>query len=393
MKVLLVHERYREPGGEDRVFEAEAATLEAHGHRVTRLEDDNARIDELPRSRLALDTVWSRAGRRRLRDAVHEANPDVVHFHNTFPLLSPAVYGAVRDAGPAVVQTLHNFRPICPSAQLFRDGRPCRDCVGRAVPWPGVLHACYRDDRAASAVVATMIATHGALGTWREGPDVWIALTPFSRDRFVEGGFPPERIVVKPNFVESDPGVGEGPGAHVAYVGRLTEEKGIGVLLAAWEALDDDVPLRIAGDGPLRERVERAAAADPRIEWTGWLDRESVLGLVRESRFVVFPSIWYETFGLGIVEAFASGRPAIASDRGAMADLVEEGRTGRRVAPGDAAALAAAVAEAWSDPDATAAMGREARAEYERRYTAERGHAALIETYGIALERAEGRRG
>lgn len=391
MKVLLAHERYRSPGGEDYVFEAEAAVLEAHGHEVARFEENNDRIDDLSRLAVAARTVWSRPGRRRLREAVAREQPEVVHFHNTFPLLSPAVYGAVREAGPAMVQTLHNFRPICPNAQLFRDGGPCEDCVGR-LPWPGVLHACYRDDRAASATVATMIATHRALGTWRDGPDVWVALTPFARDRFVAGGFASDRIVVKPNFVDVDPGVGSGPGTHAAFVGRLSEEKGIEVLLDAWRAIEGDVPLRIAGDGPLRPRVERAAASDPRIEWLGWRDRDEVLALVRESRFVVFPSTWYETFGLGLVEAFAAGRPVIASAHGAMADLVDDGRTGRLVPPGDAAALADAVAATWADPDRATAMGRRAREEYERRYTAERGYAALIETYEIALERAEGRR-
>lgn len=392
MKILSVHERYRSPGGEDYVFEAEAALLESRGHEVVRFEDHNDRIDDLSRVGVAARTVWSRPARRRLRDLVARERPDVVHLHNTFPLISPAVYGAVGEGGAAVVQTLHNFRPICPNAQLFRDGAPCEDCVGR-LPWPGVLHACYRDDRAASATVAAMITAHRALGTWRRGPDVWVALTPFARDRFVAGGFPADRIVVKPNFVDVDPGVAGGPGDHVAFVGRLSEEKGIGVLLGAWEAIDADAPLKIAGDGPLRARVERAAAGDPRIEWLGWRDRADVLALVKGARLVVFPSVWYETFGLGIVEAFAAGRPVIASGHGAMADLVEEGRTGRLVPPGDASALAAAVAETWSDPDLAAKMGKRAREAYERRYTAERGYAALMETYEIALERAEGRRG
>lgn len=391
MKVLLVHERYRSPGGEDYVFEAEAALLESRGHEVTRYTEHNDRIDEMSSVAVAMDTVWSRSARRRLGGIVERERPDVVHFHNTFPLISPAVYGPAAHAGAAVIQTLHNFRPICPMAQLFRDGAPCEDCVGRAVPWPGILHACYRDSRRASAVVAAMIATHRGLGTWRDGPDLYVALTPFSRDRFVAGGLPEEKIVVKPNFVDEDPGVGVGPGDHVAFIGRLSPEKGVGVLLEAWEALDADVPLRIAGDGPLRDRVRDAVDRDPRVEWLGWREREDVLDLLRGARFLVFPSIWYETFGLGMVEAFAAGRPVIASDRGAMADLVDDGRTGRLVPAGDAVALATAVEALWADPARAAEMGERARSEYEARYTSERGYEALLATYETARGRAEGR--
>lgn len=386
MKVLLVHERYQSPGGEDYVFEAEAALLESRGHEVERYTEHNDRIEEMSSIAVALDTVWSRSARRRLAEMVERERPDVVHFHNTFPLISPAVYRPVAAAGAAVVQTLHNFRPICPMAQLFRDGGPCEDCVGRAVPWPGVLHACYRDSRSASAVVAAMIATHRRLGTWREGPDLYVALTRFARDRFVAGGFPEEKIVVKPNFADVDPGVGEGPGGHAAFVGRLSPEKGVEVLLEAWERLDADIPLRILGDGPLRDLVRDAAARDPRVEWLGWLGREEVFGTLREARFLVFPSIWYETFGLGMVEAFAVGRPVIASDRGAMADLVEDGRTGRLIAAGDAAALAGAVETLWSDPARAAEMGGRARGEYEARYTPERGYEALLTTYRKARQ-------
>src|SRR3954452_18720116 len=197
MKILVVHNFYQQPGGEDRCLEAEVAMLRAHGDEVIQYTADNDPIDGMNRLKAAARTVWSRPAARELRDLIREHRPAVAHFHNTFPLISPAAYYACRAERVPVVQTLHNFRLLCPNALFFRDGKVCEDCLGKAVPWPGVVHGCYRGSRTATAAVAAMITPHRALGTWREMVDVYIPLTEASRQKFIAGGLPANKLVVK----------------------------------------------------------------------------------------------------------------------------------------------------------------------------------------------------
>jgi glycosyltransferase involved in cell wall biosynthesis len=303
--------------------------------------------------------------------------PEVVHFHNTFPLLSPACYDAARKQGAAVVQTLHNYRLLCPGALLERDSDPCESCVGRRLAWPGILHGCYRASRAATAALAGMTALHRAAGTWNRAVDVYVALTRFARARFVEGGLPAAKIVVKPNFVWPDPGAGAGSGGYALFAGRMSQEKGLETLAAAWKLLDGVPLLKAAGDGPLVGTLTGVRG----IELLGRRAREDVLGLMREASFLVFPSLCYEGLPMAILEAFACGLPVIASRLGAMAEVVEDGRTGLLFRPGDAGELASTIEWAVTHPAELGRMRREARAEFEGRYTAGLNHRALIEIY------------
>jgi glycosyltransferase involved in cell wall biosynthesis len=284
-----------------------------------------------------------------------------------------------------VVQTLHNFRLLCPNALLFRDGRVCEDCLGRSVPWPGVVHQCYRGSLAASTGVTTMLAAHRALGTWRKAVDVYVALTEHGRQRFIAGGLPARKIVVKPHFVHPDPGPGTGTGGYAVFVGRLSAEKGLETLLAAWKELGGAVPLRIVGDGPLTAMVQQAAARNAGIRWLGRKTPAEVRELLGGAMFLVFPSHCYETFGLALVEAFARGTPVLASNLGAMAELVGHGRTGLCFQPGNSADLAAKARDLLAGPTALQRMRQAAREEYERKYTAERNYRALLSIYEQAL--------
>jgi glycosyltransferase involved in cell wall biosynthesis len=387
MKVLAVHNRYQQPGGEDQVFFAETALLESYGHRVVRYTTHNDQVAGMNRLALAGNTLWNLSTYQELRALMRQERPDVAHFHNTFPLVSPASYYAAKAEGVPVVQTLHNYRLLCPDALFFRDGRVCEDCVGKVVPWPGVVHKCYRGSRAASGVVAAMLTTHRALRTWTEMVDVYVALTEFARRKFIEGGLPAGKIVVKPNFVYPDPGPGEGRGGYALFVGRLAPEKGVGTLLAAWERLDGRIPLKVVGDGPLREKAAEAASRQSCVEYLGYRPAEEVHALLKEASTLVFPSEWYETFGRVAAEAFATATPVIAADIGALAELVEHGHTGLRFRPGDPEDLAAHVGWFLSHPEEHARMRREARAEYEAKYTAQRNHQLLLEIYSSALER------
>ena len=386
MNILVLHNRYQLRGGEDQSTDCEARVLRARGHVVELLETDNRAIAGWSVWRAGLQAIWALSGYRAVSRRIRDMRFDVVHVQNFFPLLSPAVLYAAQTAGLPVVQTLRNYRLLCPNAVFFRDGRVCEDCLGKFIPWPGVLHRCYRGSRTATGTVATMLVVHRVVRTWERKVDVFIALTEFARQKFIEGGLPAERIVVKPNFVDPDPGPGTHDGGYALFAGRLSPEKGVRTLLAAWERLGPGIPLKIAGDGPVAGEVARVCKRNPQIEWLGAQSLERVYALMGAAALVIVPSEWYETFGRVIVEAYAKGTPVIASDLGGVVELVEDGRTGLRVRPGDPGDLAAKVEWAWTHPRELAAMGREARREYEEKYTAERNYEMLMEIYQQAIE-------
>jgi glycosyltransferase involved in cell wall biosynthesis len=387
MKILAVHNRYQRPGGEDQVFVDETALLETRNHRVLRYEVHNDQVKHMNRLTLAKVTIWNTSAYRELGALIRRERPDVVHFHNTLPLVSPAGYYAARAEGVPVIQTLHNYRLLCPVALFFRDGRVCEDCMGKAVPWPGVVHGCYQGSRAASGVIATMLTVHRALRTWTEMVDVYVALTEFARNKFIEGGLPAGKIVVKPNFVVPDPGRGQGGGGYALFVGRLAPEKGTGTMLAAWDRLGTRIPLKIVGEGPLKDQVVGAAARQANVEWLGHRPVADVHALMGKADMLVFPSQCYETFGRVAAEAFAAGTPVIAANIGAVAELVEHGRTGLKFRPGDPEDLVTQVEWALSHSAELRCMREEVRAEFEAKYTAERNYRTLMEIYEAALER------
>jgi glycosyltransferase involved in cell wall biosynthesis len=383
MRVLVAHNFYQQPGGEDQVFHSELALLEQRGHKPVKLEMHNDVVDGMGKLALLGATVWHRSAAAKVRELVRAHGIDVVHFHNTFPLMSPAVYSAARGEGAAVVQTLHNFRLLCPGANLYRDGKVCEKCVGRCVPISGVIHKCYRDNRGASLATAVMLTTHRALGTWQNGVDAYITPTRFAREKFIEGGLPGEKIIVKPNFVDPDPGFAEngGAGGYAIFVGRLSHEKGLDTLLSAWSHLRGEVKLKIVGDGPLADDVKAAVARDRSIEWLGRRGMDEVMALIGDAAVLIMPSNCYETFGRVAIEAFAKGTPVIASNHGAPADVVDEGRTGLRFTPGDGADLAAKVRQLLADDATRTAMRAEARRQYESKYTGAANYEMLMKVY------------
>jgi glycosyltransferase involved in cell wall biosynthesis len=385
MRILFIHNRYRIRGGEDECFDMEAALLRSHGHELLEFIEDNQRISPSTSLWAAFRTIWSQESYRRLRRLIRERQPDIAHIHNFFPLISPAAYYAAKVEGLPTVQTLHNYRLLCPNALLFRNGRPCEDCRGRWIPWPGVRYACYRDSWLASGTVASMLTAHRLLGTWERAVDLYIALTEFARQQFVDGGLPATKIVVKPNFVYPDPGPEAGPGRYALFVGRLFPEKGLDTLLVAWEQLGGRIPLYIVGEGPLANRVAEVCQRVPSITWLGRKTVAEIYPLIGRALFLVFPSAWYEGLPRIIIEAFAKGRPVITSDLGAMRSLVEDGRTGIHFVTGDAHDLAAKVEWAFTHAEAIAEMGREARREYKAKYTAEYNYELLMDIYRRAI--------
>jgi len=396
VKILLVHNYYQGHGGEDEVFRQEKNLLADAGHEVIQYTKCNKEINGygfLQKIALAGRTVWAASTHRDLREILRDENPDVAHFHNTFPLVSPSAYYACAAAGVPVVQTLHNPRLVCPAATLYRNGQPCEDCAGRAFAWPAVVHSCYQDSHLRSAVSASMLSVHRFINTWRSKVDRYVVFTEFYREFFIKAGMPPDKIVLKPHFVDGDPGVRQQAGEYALFAGRLGTEKGVQTLLKAWEALSE-IPLKIRGDGPLAKEVERVAAMENSpISVVPRQSRKGLFDLIKGARFLVWPSEgYYETFGLVAIEAFACGVPVIASSIGAMKEIVTDQQTGLQFRAGDAIDLAQKVAWAWFHPEAMEAMGRRARAEFEAKYTKEHNYVALRGIYeGVLQDQAIGK--
>ena len=381
MRILSVHTRYAQRGGEDQVREAERDLLRQHEHTVIEYVQDNESIrGSLPWT-VGARTLWSNTDYRLIREAIRTNGIQLVHVHNFFPLISPAVYYAAHAERVPVVQTLHNYRLICPAATLLRNGELCELCVGRTFALPGVQHACYRGSTVLSAGVAAMSSLHRIAHTWDHMVTRYIALTEFMKDRYVAGGFPAEKIVVKPNFTV-DTGKGSGEGEFFLFVGRLSAEKGAATLLKAWAAATDQTrKLLIIGTGP-EELNLRAQAANLRsVQFLGQQSREVVDRTMGEAAAVLVPSIWHEPFGLTIIEAYAKGTPVIATNLGGMSSLVKPGVTGELFERGDVRTLAELLRTWTPDP----ALRAGARQSYESHYTPSRNYEELMDIYRVSL--------
>lgn len=392
IKILLAHNRYLISGGERQVFESELDLLRDNGHEVDVYVEDNLRIAELGNIRTATRTIWSAESYQRVRKRLKQGKFDIIHIHNFFPLISPSIYYAAQVAHVPVVQTLHNFRLLCVNGLLFRDGVVCEDCVGRLVPWSGIRHACYKDSHGGSITVAAMLSIHRAIKTWNKKINTFIALSEFSRQKLIDGGLPGNKIMVKPNFVPEDPGQGSGREKFALYVGRLSSEKGIETMLAAWRLLGETIPLKIVGDGPLGNKVATAAGSLPAVDYIGRLDNDQVLGLMRDAMMLIFPSLCYENFPMTIIEAYATGLPVLASNMGNTATLIQTRRTGLHFKPGDAANLAAQVKWLVQNPETRKQMRFAARTIYEQQFTPSQNYRLLRNIYEDTLTNSlEGR--
>lgn len=393
MKILVVHNTYQQPGGEDVVVGQETSLLKSAGHKVIRYNRSNLEIRELTvlnKLTFPKQIIWSKRAVQELKELIQREKPDVAHFHNTFVMISPAAYYACKEMGVPVVQTLHNYRLLCPRADFFRDNHVCEDCFGKTTVFSGVMHGCYHNSRLQSLGVAMVLLIHRSLNTWQEKIDSYIALTEFARQKYIQGGLPPNKIVVKPNFVLDVPGPKEGPGDYAIMVGRLSPEKKVLTVLYAMEKVSK-VPLIIVGGGPEEEKISETIAGLKlnSVRLLGRRPRNEVFDLMKNARLTIFPSEWYETFGMSVIESFACGVPVVASRLGAMEEIIENERTGLHFTPGDPEDLAEKIKWAWTHPQEMAKMGQEARREYEAKYTAERNYKMLMDIYKIAIEKSK----
>jgi glycosyltransferase involved in cell wall biosynthesis len=384
---MIVHNRYRgaQPSGENAVVDDEAALLVDAGcevHTVQVSSDDIADASIRDRARLPLDVVWSQRGASLIRRAIADGRPDVVHFHNTFPLLSPAAIRAAARSQSRVLLTLHNFRPLCASALFLRDGKSCEDCVGTRFALPALRHGCYRGSRAATLPVAAMGVVHRRLGTWTDGVDMILFPSAFARARYIAAGWPKEKLVVKHNTARHTGPRRDGAGTGFVAVSRLSAEKGIDVLLDAWSLREPDgSALTIVGDGEDREMLRARVAGRPDVRFVGALPSAEVIETVRRSRALVVPSRCYEVFPRVVVEAYSVGVPVIASRIGALADVVDDGVTGLHAAAGEAEELASVIARLAADDALAVRLGDGAYRRFLRSFAPDVATRRLLEIY------------
>jgi glycosyltransferase involved in cell wall biosynthesis len=392
MRVLIVHNRYRseEPSGENAVVEQERSLLREADHNVTLLEVESDWIagwSRLQRAKVPPGVVWSRSGARSVRDAVRTSRPDIVHFHNTFPLLSPAAIRAASGERVATAQTFHNFRPICPSSTgLLRDGRTCRDCVGH-VPLPAVRHACYRDSSLATLPLAFMDVLHQRMGTWTRHLDRLIFPSEYARDQYLGAGWPRDRMVVKYNTAPRSPSHRTITRSGVLCVARMRAEKGVDLLLDAWRATASNTKehLILAGGGEQLRSYEAAANGIERVAFVGQRPASEIASLLARALVLVVPSRVPEVFPRVVVEAYAHSTPVIAARRGALQEVVEDGLTGFLFEPENSGDLARVLTRALSDPNRLREMGERARERFESRYAPEATTTRLVEIYEEAV--------
>lgn len=389
MRILKVHNYYMGSGGEDTVFQNETALLRSHGHEVLEYVEFNTQIESMNKAFVALQTIWSWPSFQKLKRFLQESRPQIVHFHNTFPLISPAAYYACQDLRIPVIQTLDNQRLMCPAASFYRDGHLCLDCLGKTIPWPGVLHACYHHSRLHTSVVASMLTFHRWIGTWQKKVDVFLCSTNFYRNLFVQAGLPAEKIVVMPHFVWDEPPMqSKGlTGDYALFVGRLDPEKGTKTLLEAWRHVD--FPLKIRGSGPLEDPAREFVRKHKmeHVEFIGRLEEQALNTLFRNAKFLIMPSEgYYETFGMVIIEAYSKGVPVVAANIGVVPELVSNEKTGLLFEAGNALDLASKAKWIWEHPQERQTMGKNGLAFYKERFLPEHCYRILSSVYESLID-------
>lgn len=378
MRIIVAHSRYLsgDASGENRVVEDEIRLLSEGGHEVAAWEPEPEHAMGLGLVRTGAGAIWSRKATHQIRRLVRQTRAEVVHLHNLFPMLSPAVIRAASVEGAAVVMTLHNYRLSCLPSTYLRDGRVCEDCLGKS-PVRGIVHRCYRGSFLGSATLASSLVVHRAIGTL-DDVDLFLPVGGFVRDKHIQAGFPADRLRVKSNFASAVP-VRRGPGHDFVYVGRLSSEKGLEGLLEGWPA--DGPRLRLVGDGPEAASLQRVAP--PSVEFVGPVPSEEVTQHVRQARALLLPSICYEGQPRSVLEALAAGVPVLGSAMGGIVDLVDDGVTGFLLRPGDPEAWVGA-ARALMDDDRSISMGEAAHRVWRERFSPEVALSDLEEAYAIA---------
>jgi glycosyltransferase involved in cell wall biosynthesis len=392
VRIVLVHNRYRSnaPSGENRVVDQESKALAALGHEVIRFERDSDEIEQWSRAKkasLPIRVIWSRETHRGLTAMLRASRPDVVHVHNTFPLLSAAVLYACRDAAVPVVATIHNRRLVCANGLFFREGAVCHDCA-HGPPIPALVHGCYRGSRLATVPMVFSASAHRR--AWRSLVSAYLFASMSLRDQLGGLDLPQDRVFVRHHLLPRRTVTLGAREPTVFYAGRLDEAKGVPLLMTGWDhyrtvATGTGLRLVIAGGGPLEREVAAWASSRPSVEMMGQVDSNRCIELMARARVVIVPSACEETFGLAAVEAMAVGVPPVAAGHGALVEIVTPDVDGVLFRPGDTTSLAAALADVDAYPERYEAYGEQARKTYEQRFSPERNLEQLLSIYRFAI--------
>ncbi len=383
MKVLLIHNYYQQRGGEDQVFEAEQRLLQRAGFEVHTWTDNNHRIRSAwDRIKTAWRTPFNPESQDALKKVLKENWPDVVHIHNTFPLISPSILETLHEARIPTVATLHNFRLFCSNGLLLRDGKPCEECLKSGSVYPAIKHGCYRSSRLATLPVARLISSYGPK-YWNERIAKFFVLSEFSRQKFIQAGLDPSRLIIKPNFTTLPEDLGQAPDYlaternHALFIGRVSPEKGVATLIEAWKRCP--FPLRIIGNGPLRNALANQALSN--VTWLGSLDKRGVYSELQKARILILPSECFENFPVTLAEAASMRVPVLAARIGSLQSWITDDENGWLFEPGNATSLEARISALWSDTERLSRVSRAAYQRFQSQFSAEAGLVSLQETY------------
>jgi len=388
MNILSIHNKYLIRGGEDESRELEEKILRENGHFVYSYIESNQDIKKIGYFKTGLRTIWSHKSYREVKKILKNHRFDIVHVQNFFPLISPSVYYAAKDMDIPVVQTLRNYRLKCLNGLFYKNDSVCELCLRKKIPWNGLINKCYRNSYLWSSGIFSMLAIHNFLKTWQKKIDLFITPTNFAKNKFAQGGIPKQKIIVKPNFIYPDPGIGHGDGKFLIFVGRLEKEKGINTLIEAWKKVNvfnEDISLKIIGEGSLKGYIKNLAKTLKGLEYLGLKSNEETCSLIGKAIFLLFPSEWYETFGRVLIESFAKGTPVIATDIGSASEIVVDGKTGFIFKPGDSDALSSRIKVILNNQDNKGIMRSIVRKEYEKKYTADANYNQLMQIYKSLL--------
>jgi glycosyltransferase involved in cell wall biosynthesis len=386
MNVLLIHNRYLVRGGEDECFDAEKKLLSTNGVKVIEFVEDNLKIKKTGLLKTAFQTIWSNDTVKILKKILKENKIDIIHVHNFFPIISPSIFFAARRAKIPIVFTVHNQRLFCANGYFLRNQQICELCSTKVFNFPAIWYQCYRNSFFGSFIVALMQGVHKWFSTWNTKIDFFVALTEFSRNKLIENGIKEKLIEVKPNFVEDTFSEFNFKGDFALFIGRLSEEKGVNILLDAWADLEFDIPLKIIGDGNLSERVENFCKNHPSVEWLGRRSHGFVMEILSQTKVLIVPSICYEGMPRAIIEAFSLGKPVIASRIGGIENMIYED-VGYLFNPGDKNSLVKEIRRFLGEKDLLLKKSYAARNEYLNKYTPEKNFIKLMEIYQKAIRK------
>jgi glycosyltransferase involved in cell wall biosynthesis len=395
VKIFLVHNFYGStaPSGENTAFVSEASLLRNRGHSIvefTRNSDELLHQGLYGTVRGALGTVWNPLSLRKLKSALREIKPEIVHVHNTFPILSPSVLYATSDLDIPTVMTLHNYRIGCSAATALRKDEPCTLCLDKKSVLPALRYGCYRDSRIATLPVSLMIALHRAKNTWKKNIDAFITLTEFQREKMIQFGIPEASLFVKPQFLENppEPLPWQRRESKAVFIGRLYPAKGIHILIDSWKKWGKSAaPLEIIGDGPMRNELMNAAGkseAASSISFLGNLSHAEAMRRLSSAKLLILPSLCFEGFPMVVQEAYAYGVPIAASNIGSLPYLIPENRSGTLFVPGNAESLLASVQPLLADDKQLRLLGAQAKQEFDSKYTAGKNYDILMSIYASA---------